>query len=152
MALPDISGEFRLGNDPELRITPTGKVVTTARAVASKRRKNEETHEWEDDRSIWLTLEVWGQAGEHFAESAVKGSLVIVRGQLYMETWTDNNGNERQTPKVNCWNIGPSWQTSPTKQGTVDRGAPATEAAVQRSKSTMDVDPWATPASDEPPF
>jgi single-strand DNA-binding protein len=60
MRLSTIAGEWRLGFDPELRYTPNGKAICTMRAVANDRQKNRQTDEWEDVRTTWVNLEVWG--------------------------------------------------------------------------------------------
>jgi single-strand DNA-binding protein len=155
MALPPINGEFRLGTDPDLRYTPGGMAVCEARAVASSRKKNEQTGEWHDDKSAWVTLTAFKELAENMAESLNRGDLVVVLGRLEIAEWTDKDDNKRTTPKVLLDNIGPSLVRATAQVSKKDSSSGGGGSRVQRTSGPVDNDPWATtPAtsSDEPPF
>ena len=78
MALPTVTGEFRVVEDPELRFSPNGVAVGTVRLVASSRKKNEQTDEWEDDKILWVT----GTAFKQFAEKTKTGCPVLSKQKL----------------------------------------------------------------------
>ena len=153
--LPTISGEFRLGGDPELRYTPNGAAVCNVRAVATSRRKNPQTDQWEDDKQTWVTLQAWNKSAENIAESLSKGDLVSVVGKLHVEEWEDNDGNKRITPKILIDAIGPSLSFATAKVTKAQRsGGQQTDPwAGANSAQAPAEDPWNTsPQSDEPPF
>lgn len=150
MRLSTIAGEWRLGFDPELRYTPNGKAICTMRAVANDRQRNKATDEWEDVRTTWVNLEVWGPAGENCAESLAKGDLVTVVGRFYIEEWEDKEGAKRQSPKIMVDSIGPSLAFATAKPTRSQRTGPT-----QQQGQAPAEDPWATgtPATSEvPPF
>lgn len=146
--LPVVSGEFRVVADPELRFTPTGMAVATVRVVANRKKKNEESGEWEDAATCWASLKVFKRAAENVAESLQKGDLVVVTGRLETDDWEDKDGNKRTTSVIMCDSLGPALQWNP---------APPMRA--QRDTAPRP-DPWSSPApeavsaaaTDDPPF
>jgi single-strand DNA-binding protein len=157
--LPTITGEFRVGADPDLRFTPAGKAVASIRAVASSRKKDEQTGEWSDDKTTWVTLTVWGKPAENLVESIGKGDLLTVIGKLHVEEWEDNEGNKRITPKILVDSIGPSVQFATAKVHKAERASgggsaqPADDPWATTSPPASQPDPWASsPATEDPPF
>lgn len=92
--LPVVSMEGRVVADPELRFSPNGVAVGRVRLVASSRKKNEESGEWEDDKTCWITVTCFKKLAEHVAESVVKGDLINVTGKLQTEEW-ESDGQKR---------------------------------------------------------
>lgn len=75
----------RVGKDPEMRYTPTGKPVTNfSVATSSKYGDNEKT--------TWFRVSTWNKQAEACNQYVRKGMLVMVEGTLN----ADENGN----PKV----------------------------------------------------
>jgi len=135
----------RLGGDPELRFTAQGKAVASFSLVSSKSTKLP-NGSWEESETTWYRVTAWDSMGENVAESLTKGDSVIVVGRLFMDTYTDKMGNERQSLKVNAYSVGPDLKKVPWRKahGNVAAGTPA---------GVIADDPWATPASDDiPPF
>lgn len=95
-----------LGRDPELRFTPSGKAVATMRVVTSKSVLNKETDKWENEEETWWSVTAWDQLAQNIVETLLKGDPVIVVGRTFMETYTDKDGNERQSLKVNAYTVG----------------------------------------------
>lgn len=98
MALPRISGEFRVGSDPTLRFSEAGKPFGNFRAVASARK--EVNGEWTTTDEIWLTVTVFGKTAEMVADSVAKGDLVYVDGRVADDKYTTKEGVERSNTKV----------------------------------------------------
>jgi single-strand DNA-binding protein len=95
-----------LGRDPELRFTPAGKAVATLSVVTSKSVLNKDTDKWENEEETWWRVEVWEKMAENVAETLLKGDPVIVVGRSFMDKYTDKEGNERQSLRVNAYNVG----------------------------------------------
>jgi len=144
--LPDVSGEFRVGADPDLRFAPSGVAVTKIRAVASSRKKQDDGS-WVDDKTCWVNLVGFKKVAENMAESFQKGDLVIVNGRLQVEEWEDNDGNKRTSVDIIVNNMGPSVSFNPARPVRTER-ASNSGGGGGNSNST-----WETPPqSDEPPF
>ena len=79
-----------LGNDPELRYTPSGQAVTNL-SVATNRKwtgNDGQTHE----ETVWFRVSVWGKQAETVNQYLSKGSKVLVEGRL---TPDKENGGPR---------------------------------------------------------
>lgn len=149
--LPRVVGEFRAATDPTLRFTPSGMAVAEFRAVADKKKKDDTTGEWVDDKVCWLTITCFKKLAENVAESVVKGTLVNIEGTLQTEDWETKDGEKRQTYRVLANTVGISIAFNPAKSQAGERAS----GGVTRAASADD-DPFATPApaaqGDEPPF
>lgn len=139
MRLPNISGEFRLVDDPELRFTPNGKAVTNVRLVASESKRNAADDGWEDGDRVFLNASVWNQGqgtqAEDVAESFRKGQRVLVTGQLYVREYETRDGGKGQSAEV-------KWATIAAIPG----GKPKGERSSAPAQSSQP-DPWATPST-----
>jgi single-strand DNA-binding protein len=81
----------RLGRDPEVKNVGDNSVTSFSLAVSGFKK---------DDVS-WFNCEAWGKVGEIIAQYCSKGKQVGVGGTIKIDNWTDKDGNNRQTPKVN---------------------------------------------------
>ena len=82
-----------LGNDPELRYSPSG-APTLRVNVASNFRARTPEGEWED-RTEWVRVIVFGQRAESLAQYLKKGMRVFVDGRLEARPWTDRENRMR---------------------------------------------------------
>ncbi len=133
-----------LGQDPELKFTAAGKAVVSLSVVTSKSVKTDSG--WENSEETWWRVTAWEKLAENIVESLKKGDPVIVVGRSFMDSFTDKTGAERQSLKVNAYNIGLDLKRrSVTVNRIVRDSSPATAPDAD--------DPWATPAQDDaPPF
>jgi single-strand DNA-binding protein len=136
--------------DATLRFSPSGMAISEFRVVADKKKKDDATGEWVDDKVCWLSVVAFKKMAETAAETCLKGKLVTVTGNLQTEDWEDKDGNKRQSYKVIADNIGLSIAFQPAHWVSAER-APA-------GATSADDDPFATPApvtagagSDDPP-
>ncbi len=88
----------RLTREPELRYTPGGSAVTNMRIAVGERRRDRNGQLHTD--TLFIDVTVWGNQAEVVARYLRKGRLVLVDGQLRMETWQDRDGNKRTTYRV----------------------------------------------------
>jgi single-strand DNA-binding protein len=146
--LPTITGEFTVVADPELRFTPSGAAVANIRAVANKKKKNEQTGEWVDDKHCWVNLTAWNQMAENVAESIVKGMKVVVTGRLETRDYETSDGQKRISVDVEIFEIGPSLRFATAKVTKAERRSAESTGSRPPAEDT-----WATsPSNDEPPF
>lgn len=82
----------RLGRDPELRVTPTEKNVTTFSVAVSRRWRDAEGEMKE--RTDWFNVEAWGRLAEICKEFLSKGRLVFIEGRL--QTDVVGEGEDRK--------------------------------------------------------
>ena len=141
--LPNLSGEFRIATDPELRFTPNGAAVCQLSIITSESRKNEQTGEWEDgDKSPFISVSLWKQAAEAAAAELEKGQRVLVSGQLFERKYQRNDGSEGSSLEL-------KWATVAAVPGGKSKAsrerAGQGYAHGQRPQGNGQPDPWATP-------
>ena len=164
-----------LVDDPELRFTPSGQPVAKFRVASTPRFKDNQTGEWKDGDSLFLTCNVWRQAAENVAESLTRGMRVIVSGRLRQRSYETKEGEKRTVYEVEVDDVGPSLRNASAKVNRVARsgGGDGGYGGGQRSSGgrsscggsrdqgggyggSSEPDPWASDSpggfSDEPPF
>ena len=105
MALPIVTIENgTLVADVELRFTPTGKAVCNFRVASNSRRKNQQTGEWENGDSTFLTVNAWEGLAENVANTFQKGSKVNVKGFLKQREY-EKDGQKRTVFEVEALDI-----------------------------------------------
>ena len=80
----------RLGKDPEVRYTSTGKAVANF-SLATNEGK---------DRTTWHNIVVWEKQAELAGEYLSKGRQVAIEGSIQNRKWEDKEGNPRQTTEI----------------------------------------------------
>ena len=78
--------------DPELRYTPAGAAVVNFRIASTERFKGEGG--WQDGDTLFMTVTAWRGLAENVAESARKGTRVIVTGRLRQRTYETREGEK----------------------------------------------------------
>lgn len=145
--LPTVTGEFRAVRDPELRFTASGKAVATLTVIASERRKNQQTGQWEDgDKTPFMQVITWEKAAEALAESGIaQGDRVLVTGQLFQREYDKNDGTKGVSVEI-------KYATVAAIPGG-KKGSGATRSTGSTGVSSTANDPWGTaPAGQTPPF
>ncbi|MCX4099112.1 single-stranded DNA-binding protein [Nocardia sp. alder85J] len=102
-------------NPAELRITPTGKTVTSFVVIANDRRRDD-AGEWVDAHTTSIRVTVWGALAEHVADTLTKGTLVTVTGdRLTPDLWIDREGQPRATLELRASRVGIELATQTAK-------------------------------------
>lgn len=135
----NVTLEGRIGSDPEIRFTKDGKAVASFSMVTSKSRK-QDNGEWLESETTWYRVSAWDTLGENVVESLHKGDAVMVTGRLFMDTYNDREGQQRQSLKVEAYNVAPS-----LKRARWERK----ESVSVKAVGAPVADPW---ADDVPPF
>ena len=104
-----------LVDDPELRYTPTGQAVAKFRVASTPRFRDNQTGEWKDGDSLFLTCNVWRQAAENTAESLQRGMRVIVSGRLRQRSYETREGEKRTVYEIEVDDVGPSLRNASAK-------------------------------------
>jgi single-strand DNA-binding protein len=89
----------RLGRDPELRYTQSGKAVANfsiacSSYLASKEKETE-----------WFNVVAWEKNAEFASENLRKGARVLVVGRQQTRKWTDKSGAQKTTVELVAENI-----------------------------------------------
>lgn len=80
-----------LGNDPEMRYTPSGQAVTNFNVATSRRYTTSDGNQV--DETTWFRVSTWGKQAEVCNQYLKKGRKVLVEGRL-------NPDRETGGPKV----------------------------------------------------
>jgi single-strand DNA-binding protein len=88
----------RLGRDPEMRYTPSGKPVTTF-SIATSRSWNTSEGERRTETE-WFNVVAWGNLAEICKQYLNKGHLVYVEGRLQTRHWDDPEGNKHVSTEI----------------------------------------------------
>src|SRR5262249_25747655 len=110
-----------LGDDPELRFTPSGQPVAKFRVASTPRFRDNSTCEWKDGDSLFLTCNVWRQAAENVAESLTRGMRVIVSGRLRQRSYETKEGEKRTVYEVEVDDVGPTLRNASAKVNRIAR-------------------------------
>jgi len=86
-----------LGNDAELKHTPSGIAVCTFSVATQWRIKNRETGDWKEETD-WHRIVYW--RSDKVAPYLKKGQPVYIEGRLRTRQWGDKGGNTRYMTEV----------------------------------------------------
>jgi single-strand DNA-binding protein len=89
----------RLGNDPEVRYTPSGSAVANFSVATSDEWKDKNTGE-KKERTEWHRIVAWNKLGEICGEYLAKGRQVYVEGRLQTRTYEDKDGVKRYMTEI----------------------------------------------------
>ncbi|CAM3373243.1 single-stranded DNA-binding protein [Rhodothermus bifroesti] len=87
-----------LGQDPEVRYTPSGTAVCNMRLATNEAYRDPEGNLVE--RTEWHNLVAWGRLAEICSQYLRKGSKIYVEGSLQTRSWEDREGNTRYTTEI----------------------------------------------------
>ena len=150
-----------LVNDPELRYTANGVPVASFRMASTPRYMDQQTQEWKDGDTLFMSVSVWRQQAENVAESLVRGSRVVVVGKLSQRSYETREGEKRTVYEIKADDVGASLKNASAKINKSQRSngggggqsRPAQHddpfANTPGASSGGDSDPW---ADDPPPF
>lgn len=88
-----------LGNDPEVRYTPSGSAVASISLATSETWRDKQSGELQD-RTEWHRVVFFNRLAEIVGEYLRKGSKIYVEGSLRTRKWQDKNGVDRYTTEI----------------------------------------------------
>ena len=92
-----------LGQDPELRSTPSGTSVATFTVATNESWTDKDGAKQE--RTEWHRIVAWGKLAEICGQYLSKGRQVYIEGRLTTRSWEDRQGNQRKTTEIVAQNM-----------------------------------------------
>lgn len=93
----------RLGQDPELKYTPSGAAVCNFSLATSENWTDRNGQKQE--KTEWHKVVVWGKLAEVCNQYLAKGRQAYLEGKLQTRSWEDNNGQKRYTTEINATTV-----------------------------------------------
>jgi single-strand DNA-binding protein len=88
-----------LGNDPEMRYTPSGVPVVSFRMAVNKSWTGDDGQR--QDKTTWFRVTAWRKLAETVSQYLTKGAKVMVVGEIEeARPYTDRDGNLRASLEV----------------------------------------------------
>ncbi len=133
-----------LGQDPEMRYTPSGIAVCNMRLATNEVYRDAEGNLVE--RTEWHNLVAWGRLAEICSQYLRKGSKVYVEGSLQTRSWEDRDGNTRYTTEIKIREmvmLDGRGEGMAEVEGAAEAKAAARPAATSRREPTLANEPEA---------
>jgi single-strand DNA-binding protein len=123
----------RLGQDPEVKYTPSGAAVVNFSVATSEKWTDKASGE-KKERTEWTPVVFWGKQAEVIGEYFSKGKMILVVGKAQTRNWEGEDGVKRYktelvgrefhfcgdkgggggyTPKEEDYGAAPSYASSP---------------------------------------
>lgn len=136
-----------LANDPEARISNSGKPWVTFRLANTPRVRDRQTGDYTDGEALWLNCRAFGELAEHIVASLAKGMRVIVQGRMTQESY-EKDGQKRVSINLEVDAIGPElrFATAQVTRGARSQGSQSAPGAANGQGQGQ----WAQPPVNAP--
>ena len=90
----------RLGQDPEMRYTPSGRPLTKLQLAVNR--------SWTDSdgekktETEWFNIVTWGKLAEICNQYLTKGQQVYIEGRIQTRRWKDDDGTQHSSVEINA--------------------------------------------------
>jgi single-strand DNA-binding protein len=141
-----------LVDEPRMRQTKNGHLVTNFRVASTARRYDREQGRFVDSGTLYITVSAWRGMGENVAASLHKGHPVVVTGWLRMHEYRVEE-QVRTAYEIEATAVGHDLARGTSQFTRVSRGTPA--VSIVRDENGLpaddsdrwhDVEPSAMPA------
>ncbi len=88
----------RLGQDPEVKMTPSGHKVASFSLATSEKFKDQQGSQ--NEKTEWHNIVAWRRLAEIIEQYVKKGSLIYIEGKLQTRSWDDQNGQKRYRTEI----------------------------------------------------
>jgi len=88
----------RVGRDPEMRYTPSGRPVTTF-SISTSRTWNSADGQKRTETE-WFNVVAWSNLAEICKQYLAKDRLVYIEGRLQTRHWDDPEGNKHSALEI----------------------------------------------------
>lgn len=93
-----------LGQDPQMRYTPSGVAVTSFSVAVNRSWTGQDGQR--QDKTTWFRISAWRRLAETCSQYLTKGQRVLVVGEVEEpNTWTDRDGNTRASLDVTAQTV-----------------------------------------------
>lgn len=120
----------RLGQNPELRHTPSGAAVAHF-SIATNENWTDKSGQ-KQNRTEWHRIVVWSKLADLCAKYLTKGREVYLEGRLQTRQWQDQSGQTRYTTEIQAQTVqflGGGQQAQANGEAPEAREVPAFDAA-----------------------
>jgi single-strand DNA-binding protein len=94
-----------LGNDPEMRYTPSGQPVTHFSLATNRRWTDKESGEQKKE-TTWFRVSVWGKQAENVNEYLKKGRMALVEAdRIQARAYLNSEGQPAASLEVTASNV-----------------------------------------------
>jgi single-strand DNA-binding protein len=93
----------RLGQNPEVRYTPSGAAVANF-SIATNESWTDKSGQ-KQERTEWHRIVVWGKLAELCSQYLSKGRQAYVEGRLQTRQWQDKDGQTKYTTEVQAQTV-----------------------------------------------
>jgi single-strand DNA-binding protein len=93
----------RLGQNPEVRYTPSGAAVANFSIATNESWMDKQGQKQE--KTEWHRIVVWGKQAENCSKYLTKGRQAYVEGRLQTRQWQDKDGQTKYTTEVQAQTI-----------------------------------------------
>lgn len=93
----------RLGQNPEVRYTPSGAAVANF-SVATNETWTDKSGQ-KQERTEWHKVVVWGKLAELCGQYLQKGRQAYVEGRLQTRQWQDKDGQTKYTTEIQAQTV-----------------------------------------------
>src|SRR5579885_2560676 len=93
----------RLGQNPEVRYTPSGAAVANF-SVATNESWTDKSGQ-KQERTEWHKVVVWGKLAELCSQYLTKGRQVYLEGRLQTRQWQDKDGQTKYTTEIQAQTV-----------------------------------------------
>lgn len=129
-----------VGNDPEMRYTPSGSPVTSFNVAANWRYTTSDGEQREETE--WFRVNAWDRLAETCNQYVTKGMKVYVEGRLKSSPWIDREGQPRAGNEIRALDV----RFLDRRDATEGEGGgpPPAEAPVAEAPAADDAEalPW----------
>ena len=87
-----------LGQDPEMRYTPSGKPLTKFQLAANRSWTTSDGEK--KSETEWFNIVAWGKLAEICNQYLKKGKQVYIEGRLQTRRWQDDDGANHSSVEV----------------------------------------------------
>ena len=94
----------RLGQDPELKYTPSGAAVCNF-SLATSESWSDKNSGQKQEKTEWHKVVVWGKLAELCNQYLAKGRQAFVEGKLQTRSWDDQSGQKKYTTEISATTV-----------------------------------------------
>ncbi|MCJ7715468.1 MAG: single-stranded DNA-binding protein [Anaerolineales bacterium] len=88
----------RLGQEPEMRYTPSGRPLTKFQLAVNRTWKSADGEK--KTETEWFNIVVWGKLAEICNQYLSKGQQIYIEGRLHTRQWQDDDGGNHSSVEV----------------------------------------------------
>jgi len=92
-----------LGQDPELKYTPSGTAVVNFSIAVNEHYKDKDGNKVQ--KTYWFRVNAFQRTAEIISEYCKKGSRIGITGQLQQRIWTDKDGGNHSVVEIRAREI-----------------------------------------------